>query len=142
MKNGVRCSASKAFIRPILHRTNLHVSIRSRVTRILIDQNTKKAYGVEFLKNRQKYTIYADKEVILSAGTINSPHLLMLSGVGPRGELEKLNIPVIQDLKVGYNFHDHTAMSTLAFLVNESVTVSDLGIQNPLYIYNYFTGGK
>lgn len=142
MRNGMRCSASKAFLKPILHRPNLHISIRSRVTKILIDPNTKQAYGVQFLKNRRKYTVRAKKEVILSAGTINSPHLLMLSGVGPQNDLTRAGIPVLQDLKVGYNLQDHMAMSALAFFVNESVTVSDRGVQNPVDIFNYIFNGR
>jgi choline dehydrogenase-like flavoprotein len=142
MKNGARCSASKAFLRPISQRPNLHVSIRTRVTKILIDPKTKQTYGVEFLKNRKKYTVRVRKEVILSAGSINSPHLLMLSGVGPRKDLKRVQIPVIQDLKVGYNLQDHMAMSTLAFLVNESVTISDRGVQNSMDIFNYILNGR
>ncbi|VEN38541.1 unnamed protein product, partial [Callosobruchus maculatus] len=137
MKNGRRCSAAKAFLKPIQERQNLQVSKNSRATKILIDGTSKRAYGVEFWKNKRKYKIKVRKEVILSAGAINSPHLLMLSGIGPREDLERVKIPVIQDLKVGYNFQDHVAMSTLAFLVNQSVTVSDLTVQNPIDIYNY-----
>lgn len=142
MRNGMRCSASKAFLKSVQHRPNLEIAARARVTRILIDPTTKTAYGVEFLKNRRKYVVNVTKEVILSAGAINSPHLLMLSGIGPRKDLKKVGIPVIQDLKVGYNLQDHMALSTLAFLVNESITVSDLGVQNPVDIFNYILQGK
>ncbi|CAH1155245.1 unnamed protein product [Phaedon cochleariae] len=142
MKRGTRCSASKAFIKPILHRPNFHISTKSMVTKILIDSETKTAYGVEFLKNKKKHVAYAKKEVILSAGSINSPQILMLSGIGPKDHLETLGIPVIQDLKVGYNFQDHMAMSALAFFVNESITVSDWSVQNPIDIYNYISRGS
>ncbi|XP_060524438.1 glucose dehydrogenase [FAD, quinone]-like [Cylas formicarius] len=142
MQRGLRCSAAKAFLEPFLDRENLHVSTRSRVTKIMIDPITKRAYGVEFVKDRQKYTVKSMKEVILSAGTINSAQLLLLSGVGPREDLERLDIPVISDLKVGYNFQDHMAMSTIPFLVNESVTVSDISVQNPIDIYNFLFRGK
>lgn len=141
MRNGARCSASKAFVKPILHRSNLHISTESRVTKILIDPTTKQAYGVQFLKNKINHTVLASKEVILSAGAINSPHLLMLSGIGPRDILEDVGIPVIQDLKVGYNLQDHMAMSTLVFLVNGSETVSDITV-GPWDMYNYVTRGK
>lgn len=142
MKNGARCSASKAFLKPVMDLPNLDVSIESRVTKIIIDPETKQTKGVEFIKNKQVHRIRARKEVVLSAGAINSPHLLMLSGVGPKEDLTKVGIPVIQDLQVGYNLQDHMAMSTLAFTVNESVTISDLQMQNPLHIYNYLTNGK
>lgn len=101
LRNGRRCSAAKAFIRPAARRNNLHISMRSWVTKILIDPNTKIAYGVEFLKNKKRYRVRTRKEIILSAGTIASPQLLMLSGIGPKQHLQDLNIPVIQDLKVG-----------------------------------------
>lgn len=100
-RNGRRCSAAKAFLRPIFHRPNLHISINSRVTKILIELKTKTAYGVEFIKNRKVYRVKVRKEVILSAGSIASPQILMLSGIGPREHLEQLGIPVIQDLRVG-----------------------------------------
>lgn len=142
MKNGARCSAAKAFLKPVLNRPNLRISTESRVTKILIDAATKQAYGVEFLKNKMKHTVIATKEVILCAGSINSPQLLMLSGVGPRETLEPLGIPVLEDRKVGYNFQDHMAMSTLVFLVNESITVSDLTVGNPRDLFNYILRGN
>ncbi|KAJ8913758.1 hypothetical protein NQ315_002438 [Exocentrus adspersus] len=101
MKNGGRCSAAKAFLKPVKNRSNLHILSRSRVTKILIDPQTKQTYGVEFLRNRRKYSVGVKKEVILSAGSFNSPHLLMLSGIGPRDVLESAKLKVIQDLKSG-----------------------------------------
>lgn len=142
MKHGMRCSAAKAFLKPILRRPNLHISTESRVTKILIDPITRQAYGVKFLKNKKLYTVMASKEVILSAGAFNSPQLLMLSGVGPRDVLKSVGIPIIQELKVGYNLQDHMTMSTLVFMVNQSVTVSDLTVANPMDVINYFTQGK
>lgn len=141
MKNGARCSASKAFLKPIVHRPNLHISTESRVTKIVIDPTTRQTYAVEFLKNRKKFTVMVSKEVILSAGTFNSPQLLMLSGVGPRDVLENVSIPIIQELKVGYNLQDHMTMSTLVFLVNKSVTISDLSVGNPVDVLNYIVKG-
>ncbi|KAL3278285.1 hypothetical protein HHI36_013619 [Cryptolaemus montrouzieri] len=142
MRHGARCSASKAFLKPIRYRDNLHISLYSQVIKILINPITKKAYAVEFVKNNLKYIVRAKKEIILSAGTFNSPQLLMLSGVGPREHLEELGIPLIKDSKVGFNLQDHTALSTMAFLVNKSITVSDTGVQNPLHILNYLWNGK
>ncbi|XP_066256764.1 glucose dehydrogenase [FAD, quinone]-like [Euwallacea similis] len=142
LKNGRRCSASKAFLRPVAHRPNLHISIHSRVTKILIDPIQKWAYGVQFTKDKLKYTILAKKEVILSAGAINSAQLLMLSGVGPKEHLKNLGIEVLADLPVGYNFQDHLAMSAIPIFVNESVTISDLSVQNPRDVFNYLARGK
>lgn len=142
MRRGRRCSASKAYIRPAAKRPNLHISIKSWVTKVAIDHIAKTAIGVEFVKNNRKYFIRAKKEVILAAGAINSPHLLMLSGIGPAEHLREFNIPVVQDLKVGQNMQDHNSLSSLTFLINEPVTVSDSTAQNPLHILNYWYFGK
>lgn len=81
MRNGRRLSAAKAYLRSVAaKRENLHISMSSWVTKIIIDPFTKTALGVEFLKNRKRYFIKAKKEVILSAGTIGSAQLLLLSG--------------------------------------------------------------
>lgn len=141
MRNGRRCSAAKAFVRPIVHRQNLHISLRTRVTKILIDPHTKVAYGVEFSKNKKRFTIFTKKEVILSAGSIASPQLLMLSGIGPSVHLAQFGIPVIQDLKVGYNLQDHVCVNGLEFLVNRPVTVDENSVQNPIHIFNYVVQG-
>lgn len=97
MRRGTRCSTAKAFLRPIRLRKNLHISLYSHVTKILIDQRTRRAYGVEYIRNGRKRRILATKEVILSAGAINSPQLLMLSGIGAQGHLQEKGIPVIHD---------------------------------------------
>lgn len=119
-RRGRRFSAAKAYLKPIKFRRNLHVSILTRVTKILIDPQTKNAYGVEFVKNRRKRVVFARKEVILSAGALNSPQLLMLSGVGPQEHLKELNIPVIQDLRVGENLQEHYSTIGLSFLINQT----------------------
>lgn len=85
MRNGTRASSSKSYLHPINDRPNLHVKKYSMVTKVLIDPATKRAYGVEFVQSGKRYTIKAAKEVIVSAGTINSPQILMLSGIGPKG---------------------------------------------------------
>lgn len=137
MRDGKRCSANKAYLKSACTRPNLSISMKSWVTRIVIDPVTKTAVGVEFLKNNRKYYIKASKEVILSAGAISSPQLLMLSGVGPAEQLSQFNIPVIQDLRVGYNLQDHNSLSSLTYLVDDEVTLSDLRAQRPIHILNY-----
>lgn len=138
MRNGRRCSAAKAYLRPIAKRENLHISMKSWVTRIIIDPFTKAAIGVEFVKNKKRYQIKARKEVIVSAGTIGSAQLLLLSGVGPREDLERLNIPVHSNLKVGYNLQDHVSLSGLTFLVNQPVTVVEHEVRRrPRYFIDY-----
>lgn len=140
-RRGRRWSAAKAFLRSVHHRPNLFISKNSRVTKILIDPKTKVAYAVEFVKRRRRYRIRANKEIILSAGSIASPQLLMLSGVGPREHLMELKIPVIQDLRVGFNLQDHNTVNGLDFTVNEPITISESSVQRPRYMYDYFMKG-
>jgi choline dehydrogenase len=123
VRDGTRWSASRSYLHPIRDRKNLHVTKRSLVTKILIDSNTKIAYGVQFVRNNKKYEVHARREVILSAGAVNSPQLLMLSGIGPRQHLTDMKIPVIQDLKVGYNLMDHPGLASSTFIVNQSVSL-------------------
>ncbi len=78
--NGVRQSSSTAFLRPAMNRDNLHILTQAQVTRVLFDGI--RAMGVEYVKNGRLKTVRARKEVILSAGAIGSPHILMLSGIG------------------------------------------------------------
>lgn len=118
LRNGARCSTSKAFLRPVRHRPNLHISINSRVLKIVIDPNTKQATAVRFDKQGRVYEIKAKKEIILSGGSVNSPQLLMLSGVGPAEHLNALNIPVISNLRVGDNLQDHIALGGMVFTVD------------------------
>lgn len=123
VRRGSRCSTGKAFLRPIRLRGNLHIAMHSHVARVLIDPTTKVAFGVEFFRDGKLHRVRATKEVILSAGAVNSPQLLMLSGVGPKDELDKHQIPVIQDLKVGHNLQDHIGLGGLTFLVNQEVSI-------------------
>ncbi|XP_072746549.1 glucose dehydrogenase [FAD, quinone]-like [Anoplolepis gracilipes] len=120
LRDGLRCSTAKAFLRPASKRKNLHVSLKSFVKKILMkkDGRSKIAYGVVFCKDWKRLVIKAKREVILSAGTINSPQLLMLSGIGPRDHLEEMNISVMHHLPgVGQNLHDHVGMAGITFIV-------------------------
>ncbi|XP_053617634.1 glucose dehydrogenase [FAD, quinone]-like [Plodia interpunctella] len=115
---GKRVSAAKAFLHPNKKRPNLHILPMSTVTKVLIDPSTRTAYGVQYARNRLRYEVRARKEVILSAGPIASPQLLMLSGVGPKDHLSRLGIPVIQDLPVGQTLYDHITFPGLVFTLN------------------------
>jgi len=80
--------------------------------------------GVEFLRNGRQQIVRCKREIILSAGAINSPQLLMLSGIGPSEHLTEFGIPVISDLRgVGSNLQDHVGLGGLTFLVNEPITL-------------------
>ncbi|XP_072759106.1 glucose dehydrogenase [FAD, quinone]-like isoform X2 [Anoplolepis gracilipes] len=143
LRNGHRVSASKAFLRPIRERANFSLSKFSTVTKIVINPTTKRAVGVEFIKNNKTYFVSVSKEIILSAGALNSPKLLMLSGIGPKDHLSLLGIRVIEDLSVGFNLQDHVSMSALMFLVNESVTVvGHRLVFNPVSFVDYLVHGK
>ncbi|KAH1018844.1 hypothetical protein HUJ05_006535 [Dendroctonus ponderosae] len=123
MRRGTRCSTAKAFLRPIRLRQNFHLSLWSHVTKILIDPTSRRAYGVEFIKNGQKRTVLAKKEVILSAGAINSPQLLMLSGIGPIEHLQQHGIQVIHDSPgVGKNLQDHIAVP-VTFVIDHPISL-------------------
>lgn len=100
-----RSSTAHSYIYPVANRTNLNITVEALVSKVLICNKT--ATGIEFWNNGTKYTATARKEVILSAGAINSPQILMLSGIGPEEELTKLGIEIIADLPVGENFQDH-----------------------------------
>lgn len=124
-KDGIRMSTNAAFIRPIRDkRSNLHIRTNAQVTKVLIHSTKKIAYGVRYFQNGKWYRVHARKEVILSAGSLNSPKILMLSGVGPRRQLRALGIKVIQNLKVGFNLHDHaTTNAMLMSLTNKTSTL-------------------
>ena len=128
-RNGVRCSAASAFLEPALSRNNLEVSCKSQTSKILFD-SSKMATGVEFIKDGKKVTAKLNTqggEVILTGGVINSPQILMLSGVGPKDHLAQHNIPLVHDSKgVGKNLQDHPAcvVSYACSEGNEGVSVT------------------
>ncbi|MEP1446531.1 MAG: choline dehydrogenase [Paraglaciecola sp.] len=106
VKNGRRASAANAYLRPAMQRTNLTVLTHALVHKVLIEDKT--AVGVRFAHKNQIKEIRVNKEVVLSAGSIGSPHLLQLSGIGPKEVLEKAGIECLHDLKgVGENLQDH-----------------------------------
>ena len=103
---GRRCSAANAYLRPAMRRPKLAVRTRALATRILFDG--RRAIGIEYCKGDSIQRVRARREVILSTGSINSPKLLKLSGIGPAAELRKHGIAVLRDLPgVGENLQDH-----------------------------------
>ncbi|MFV0254140.1 MAG: GMC family oxidoreductase [Beutenbergiaceae bacterium] len=101
-----RESAATAYLRPARKRANLTVRTRARATRILFDGD--RAVGLQYDHNGEEAIVRVNREVILSSGAVNSPRLLMLSGVGAAAELEAVGIDVVHDLPgVGKNFQDH-----------------------------------
>ena len=105
-KNGERCSTAKAYITPNLNRANLTVISQAQVAKINIDNGV--AQSVSYYQNKILKTVIAKKEVILSAGAFGSPHILLLSGVGPAQHLQAMGINLKHDLPgVGSNLQDH-----------------------------------
>lgn len=105
-RNGRRRSAAVSYLHPVMHRPNLKVVTGARVIRILLEGG--RAVGVELTEGKSKRVERCLREVIVSSGAINSPRLLMLSGIGEAEELARLKIKVMVELRgVGRNLHDH-----------------------------------
>ena len=120
---GFRCSAAVAYLKPAKKRPNLEILTNSQVSKVIFEN--KKAIGIEFIENGIKKTLWANKEVILSAGAIQSPQILQLSGVGPAKLLQEFNIPVIHDLPgVGENLQDHLQFR-LIYELNQPISTND-----------------
>ena len=119
---GLRCSAAVAYLKPAKQRSNLTILTNSQVSKVIFEN--KKAVGVEFIQQGSKKTIRSNKEVILSAGAIQSPQILQLSGVGPAKLLQELNIPVVHDLPgVGENLQDHLQFR-LIYELNQPISTN------------------
>lgn len=127
-----RQSSAKAFLRPVRYNRNLHVVRNAFVDKILFDKNNR-ASGVKFTyKRKHKLEVKVTKEVILSAGAIMSPVVLMRSGIGPKKQLDKYNITCRTNLPVGKNLIDHVNVR-LFFTYNSSQTPSAYAQEDGLY---------
>ena len=106
ISSGRRASAAVCYLRPALDRPNLTVITKAQATRILTERG--RAVGVEYAKKKQRHEIRASREVILSGGAINSPQLLLLSGIGPANEISQHGLRPVHNLPgVGKNLQDH-----------------------------------
>ena len=106
VKNGVRWSTANAYLRPAMDRPNLKVVTKAMSKSIILDG--KKAIGIVYQKGNQTHTVYCNREVIISAGSIGSPHLLQCSGIGPGNILKDAGVEVRHELPgVGENLQDH-----------------------------------
>ncbi|KAL7288997.1 hypothetical protein TKK_0016954 [Trichogramma kaykai] len=136
IRRGSRCSTAKAFLRPVRNRPNLHIAMNAQALRVTFNEN-KRATGVEFLRDNRKQHVRVRREVIMSAGAIGSPQLLMLSGIGPREHLQEFGIDVLADLPVGEHLQDHVGLGGLTFLVNEPITFKKDRFQTPSVMLEY-----
>lgn len=107
IKNNHRHGTARAYLNPAKTRKNLDIMKNAYVTQVLFNQSTKIVNGVLIYKDEKYITVTAKKEVIVSGGCVNSPQLLMLSGIGPKEHLEELDIEVKVNLPVGQNLQDH-----------------------------------
>ncbi|KAF9506431.1 GMC oxidoreductase [Hydnum rufescens UP504] len=124
---GIRSSSTNYLTAEVIERPNLHILTGAHVTRILFknDGDEPVAIGVEFaesLSSSTRFTVHATNEVILSGGAINSPQILLLSGIGDKAQLDKFDIPVVRHLPdVGKNLQDHTVLFNQCY-VNSTET--------------------
>ncbi|XP_022830642.1 glucose dehydrogenase [FAD, quinone]-like isoform X2 [Spodoptera litura] len=123
-----RQSTATAFLKASDTSTYLHLLKNTEVTKIILDDNNR-AVGVKAKRNNKMYTFNASKEVILSAGVINSPKLLMLSGIGPKEHLECKGIEVKVDLPVGKNYHDHIGVVIAHRLQKSNETLTQVDVR-------------
>jgi choline dehydrogenase len=112
-RNGRRCSSAVAYLRPARRRANLEIATRSLATRIVFED--KRAVAIEYRRAGELHVARAGREVLLAAGAIASPQLLLLSGLGPADELRALGLAVVADsAEVGRNLQDHLDFCTLS----------------------------
>ena len=119
-RKGRRASTSRAYLHPVAGRRNLSIQTQALTHKVLIEKG--RAVGVEYVRHGQLQRVFAKQEVIICAGTYNSPQLLMLSGVGPADELRRLGIEPLVDLAgVGANLSEH-ARAPVEFVARQPVT--------------------
>ncbi|XP_017883554.1 glucose dehydrogenase [FAD, quinone]-like isoform X2 [Ceratina calcarata] len=115
--DGVRRSAAAAFLRPFRQRRNLQVALNATVTKVIVEN--MKAVGVQYYQDGVPRVARASREVIICGGAVNSPQILLLSGIGPKDHLQSMNVNVVKDLPgVGENLHNHVSY-TVSFTINE-----------------------
>ncbi len=126
-RNGMRCSAAVAYLHPAMQRPNLTVLTEALVHKVVFEGD--RAVGVEVSRGGEIEQVRAEREVVLSAGAYGSPHVLMLSGVGPAEMLPLFQIDVVRDLPVGQGLQDHL-MVILNYLTNEESLMTALSPDN------------
>jgi choline dehydrogenase len=137
--SGWRWSGADGYLRPALDRPNLTVHASAHATRVIVDGT--RATGVTYERDGSEAVAHAESEVILSGGTINSPQLLLLSGIGPADQLRGLGIDVKADLPgVGENLHDHT-MTPLVWATQGSTDLLEMASPENLSLWQKRRGG-
>ncbi|GAB3585603.1 GMC family oxidoreductase [Calidifontibacter terrae] len=126
-RGGMRCSTAVAYLHPVMDRPNLTVLTNAHTNRVLLEGT--RAVGVEISQGGELKQIKAEREVILSAGAYGSPHLLLLSGIGPAEQLTAFGIPVVADLPVGERLQDHY-MVILNYLTDRETLMTAASAEN------------
>ncbi len=122
---GRRQSAAVAYLRPAMQRPNVDVEVRAHVNRVIVEEG--RAVGIEYTQDGRTRTVRAEKEVILSGGAINSPQVLLLSGIGPRDHLSQIGIEVVHEMPgVGHDLQDHPAIGVEYYYKGQSQFHRDL----------------
>ncbi|KAM3956944.1 ecdysone oxidase-like [Aphomia sociella] len=136
--NGVRQSTANSFLSTIKDRKNLYISKNTLATKVIFDDN-KNAIGIKVINEYdEEITLKTNKEVIVSAGSINTPQLLMLSGIGPKKHLQDMGIAVISDLPVGENLQDHAPV-IMAF-ATDKINSTEEPMNPHRYLMDMVTG--
>ena len=137
VRRGRRFSVVDGYLRPALRRPNLTVVTGARATRLLVERG--RARGVAYLLDGHEEEAGADREVVLAAGAIDTPRLLLLSGIGPPDELERHDIPVVHaSPEVGRNLRDHLANGVLAAVDGETLYTAE----RPRHLLSWLVGGR
>ena len=137
---GRRVSSARAFLRPALKRPNIELRTKAHATKILFDG--KRATGIQYRRGGQSVEIRARREIVLSGGSVNSPQLLQLSGVGPAGLLKDIGVPVHHELVgVGENLRDHFVLRMVARIKTmKTINQRVKGLPLMSEALKYFTG--
>ncbi|KAK5638311.1 hypothetical protein RI129_012606 [Pyrocoelia pectoralis] len=138
---GTRFTAAEAFLPKTKNRNNFYVALNAQVSRILVNDDLT-ATGIEVRINNKILKLKSLKEVVLSAGSTNSPQILMNSGIGPEDHLSEIGIPVLKNLKVGHNLRDHIIFSGLFFEINDEALIPQTANDMIDSIYHYFQHRK
>ncbi|CAH0551850.1 unnamed protein product [Brassicogethes aeneus] len=138
-RNGARLSSARAYLRPNRNRPNLHVMLNSTATKINLRKtgNQKTIDSVEFIYMGKTFTVKVNKELILGAGALNTPQILLLSGIGPKAQLDKVGIQQVHELPgVGQNLQNHVAFY-ITYVMQKVKAINDLDWAKALdYILN------
>lgn len=135
MKDGQRCSSANAYLDTASNRNNLCIKTHCLVSKVIIESDV--CVGVEYLQDGIRHQVMCDKEVVLSAGALGTPQIMMLSGLGPKQYLEACGVQVIHDMQgVGQNLHDH-ASAIISYYTTEPTALEDIVTESAINEYQH-----